>query len=343
MNWNRLFRFAALAVVAIAAASCARQNWPVPETTANTRVWPALPDEPRIRFVKTLSTPSDIGHHPSGWSRVAAFLVGDSSEHVQFRKPFGIAVDEAGNLCVTDTDANTVSYLDFKRKQWQSWKAVGKTRFAAPVAVARQNGIFYVADSELRKVIAFDQAGREQFSIGAPLQRPVGLAVNSNALAVVDSVTHTIYVFDLHGTLRFQFGKRGVEPGEFNFPTHISADHAGHWLVTDSLNSRLQIFDADGKFITQFGGSGDTPGNFARPKGVAADSFGHVYVADSVFDIIQIFDFSGRLLLAFGGHGAGIGEFGMPNGIAISADNQIYVTDSYNRRVQVFQYIGDEP
>lgn len=271
------------------------------------------------------------------------FLVGGSSERLRFGKPFGVALDETGNLCVTDTDANRVSYLDFARKEWKNWDAIGKKRFAAPVAVARRKGIFYVADSELRKVIAFDESGREQFSISAPLQRPVGLALGADSLAVVDSAAHAVFVFDLHGSLRFQFGKRGAGAGEFNFPTHIAADREGRWLVADSLNSRVQVFDAGGKFISQFGSSGDAPGNFARPKGVAADAFGHVYVADAVFDNIQIFDLSGRLLLAFGDHGAGTGEFGMPNGIAISADNRIYIADSYNRRVQVFQYIGGEP
>src|SRR5262249_5231412 len=151
------------------------------------------------------------------------------------------------------------------------WEAIGNTRFEAPVAVARRNGIFYVADSELGKVLAFDEKGRELFTIAAPLQRPAGLAIAGDSLAVVDSLAHAVFVFDLRGNLRSQFGRRGAAPGEFNFPTHIAADGQGRWLVTDSLNSRIQVFDAGGKVLSEIGSSGDTPGHFGRPKGVAAD------------------------------------------------------------------------
>ena len=240
------------------------------------------------------------------------------------------------------TGANTVCYLDFAHNKWHRYLAAGKTEFASPVAVARRNGIFYVADSKLGKVLAFREDGKSAFEITSPLVRPVGLAISGDALAVVDSQTHAVCVFDLAGKFRFQFGQRGTAPGEFNFPTHIAADVGGRWLVTDSLNCRIQTFSPDGKFVSQFGGSGDTSGNFGRPKGVAADSFGHIYVADAVFDNVQIFSTDGQLLLNFGQSGGGAGEFGLPNGVAIAPDNTIYVADGYNHRVQVFKYLGGQ-
>jgi sugar lactone lactonase YvrE len=341
---TKSFPLSALALLAPAAllVSCASPKSDANRAAVPARVWPSPPDAPRIRYIRSVSTPADVGRSPSIWKRMGRFFTGEAGERESLNKPFAVALDETGNLCVTDTGNNTVCYCDFVRKEWRRWDAVGKTHFEAPVAIARRNGIFYVADSQLGKIFAFDDKGRGAFEIGAPLQRPAGLAIAGDALAVVDSQAHAVFVFDLRGHLRFQFGRRGAAPGEFNFPTHIAADSQGHWLVTDALNSRIQVFAADGKVLSEIGSSGDTPGHFGRPKGVAADTFGHIYVADAVFDNIQIFDLSGRLLLNLGEGGTGPGEFGLPAGIAIGADNRIYVADSYNRRVQVFQYLGQQ-
>jgi DNA-binding beta-propeller fold protein YncE len=329
-----------LAIPAALLISCATTKKEAAPAAVPT--WPAAPDQPRVVFVRTISRAADIGQSPSVWRRMAHFVTGGEAAQDGLLKPFGVAVDESGNLCVADTGRSAVFYCDLARRQWRRYDAAGKTHFSSPVAVAHRAGVFYVADSELGKVFAFGADGRVAFTLAAPLQRPAGLALASDSLLVVDSQAHAVFVFDLQGRLRSRFGTRGTGAGEFNFPTHISSDSAGHLLVTDSLNSRIQVFNAQGKFMSQIGSAGDMPGHFGRPKGVAADSFGHVYVADAVFDNIQVFDLSGRLLLNLGTGGPGPGEFGLPAGIAIGPDNQIYIADSYNHRVQVLRYVGKD-
>ena len=98
-------------------------------------------------------------------------------------------------------------------------------------------------------------------------------------------------------------GKRGGEPGEFNFPTNLFVDTQGRLYVADTLNFRIQIFDPDGKLLSAFGTLGDTPGSLNRPKGVGVDSEGHIYVADTSFNNFQIFDQNGQLLLFVGAVG----------------------------------------
>jgi len=329
---------AALLVLVGLAISCASTKpQPMP---AYRPVWPPAPDEPRVEFVRTISTPVDIGQTPSFFRRIGNWITGDTDHSRDLRKPFGIALDETGNLCLTDTGNSSVCYLDLVHKQWRRWDTVGKIHFKTPVAVARRNRIFYVADSELGRVIAFGDNGKLLFQIAEPLKRPSGITIAGDNLVVADSQLHSVFVFDLQGRLRSRFGRRGTGDGEFNYPTHVSTDGHGRLFVTDSLNCRVQIFGVDGKFISSIGSGGDTSGHFARPKGVASDSFGHIYVADAVFDNIQIFDQSGRLLLNVGDTGTRAGQFGLPNGIAINADNQIYVADCYNHRVQVLKYVG---
>src|SRR6185436_9721441 len=151
------------------------------------------PDEPRIAFVKSISTPRDIGRSPSVWKRAVNFITGGADERESLVKPLGLSLDEAGNVCITDTGKNTVCHLDLAGKRWRHWSAAGKTRFVSPVSVACKQGVFYLADSELGSVIAFREDGREVFAISTPLKRPAGLALLEDSLAVADSAAHVVF------------------------------------------------------------------------------------------------------------------------------------------------------
>jgi DNA-binding beta-propeller fold protein YncE len=338
MKWPTNMRWLLGMLATVLLASCASTLPVVSNSPA--LVWPPAPDEPRIAFARILRGPHDIGQTASMFRSFANWITGDTGEILNLHKPFAVALDEAGNLCLTDTDENLVCYADFAHKTWRRYDGVGKIKFASPVAVARRNGVFYVADSQLAKVFAFNEKGSAIFEISSPLKRPVGLAVAGDSIFVVDSQAHAVLVFGRDGKYQSSFGQRGTGPGEFNFPTAIAADGRGHLVVSDTMNSRVQVFDERGNFLSQFGSNGDTSGHFARPKGVAIDPAGHIYVVDAVFDNFQIFDLAGQLLLNVGQSGSGNGEFGLPNGIAIGADNQIFVADAFNHRVQVFKYLG---
>jgi len=302
--------------------------------------WPPPPAEARVVYVRDIASPADIGAKPSFLSRLADWVTGVAKNKGRLDKPFGLCLDDSGNLLVTDTGANAVCLLDLARKKWTRWESVGKTRFKSPVAVARHGQTIFVADSALGKVIAFDEKGKLLFEITKELDRPSGLARLGDKLYISDSQRHQVVVCGVRGEFVSKFGRRGGGPGEFNFPTHVSVDAGGRICVTDSLNNRIQIFDANGQFVRAFGSAGDGPGCFSRPKGVAADGDGHLYVVDAVFDNVQVFDDQGRLLLNWGEAGTGPGQFWLPNAIAIGRGNEIYVADSYNHRIQVFRYTG---
>jgi hypothetical protein len=344
-----------IAPVAVLLAGCASAKQDVGVTASaipsTKKVWPQPPAEPRIAYVRSISLPADLGMKSSGWSRLGGWITGKSKASEKFEKPFGLAVDEAGNLCLTDTSDATVWFFNRARAKFHRWEKIGRLRFISPVAVAKKLGTIFVADSGLGEVVVFQEDGTLLFEIKEGLARPVGLAIAADKLFVAESQLHCIAVFDLHGKPLFKFGQRGSRPGEFNFPTHVAAGSvrsagqagvSGEVLVTDSMNSRLQIFDTEGHLVRVIGDAGDTSGHFSRPKGSAIDPAGRIYVVDALFDNLQIFEPSGRFLLDIGQAGSAPGEFWLPNGIAISRENEIFVTDSYNRRVQVFKYIGPE-
>ena len=334
----RVCRVAHFQVGTVALVFAALLSAPAGEQPAP--AWPPPPAQPRIIYVRSISTPEDIGARPSGLNRLAKWVTGAKPLSASLLRPFGLAWDDSGNLLVTDTAAAAVYCLDVDHKKWLHWEQASSTRFESPVAVARSGETIFVADSGLGKVIALDLEGRLRFEITQNLARPSGLALAGGRLYIADVQRHCVVISDLAGRYLSEFGRRGSGPGEFNFPTHISADSAGQVSVTDSLNYRVQVFDRDGRFLRVIGSAGDTPGHFSRPKGVASDRAGHTYVVDALFDNIQIFDDSGRLLLDWGQSGSGPGEFWLPNAIAINPNNEIFVADSYNRRIQVFRYTG---
>jgi len=309
---------------------------------AGTPAWPPPPADPYVVYVREIDGPKDIGAKAPFFTRLANAITGVSAQAKNLNHPFGLSLDDTGNLVVTDTGAGMVCYLDLARKKWLRWNALDGHRLLSPVAAVHRGQTFYVADTGWGRVMAFDDKAHVQFGITRELARPAGLALLGDRLLVVDSALHQVAVYDLRGNFLSKFGRRGLEPGEFNFPTHIAVDDRNQIYVTDSLNDRIQVFTADGRFVRMFGSPGDAPGHFSRPKGVAVDGSGHVYVVDAVFGNVQIFNDQGRLLLDFGQGGSAAGEFCLPNAIAINARNEIYVADAYNHRLQMFRYTGRE-
>jgi sugar lactone lactonase YvrE len=329
-------------LMVLVVAGCAQvQHAPTSSSPpAKPLVWPSPPEVARISYVQSILRPADIGIKFSPFTRFGHWITGSEKGNEALLKPFGLALDENDNICLTDTGLNAVCYYDRAKKKWHRWTKIGDVRLASPVAVAKRNGTFFVADSALGRVIAFKEDGKLSFQITNHLARPSGVAILNDQLFVADAQRHAIVMFGLRGEFQGESGRRGIGQGEFNFPTHLAVDGQGNLLVTDSMNSRVQILDAEGKYKGEIGNIGDSPGHFGRPKGVAVDSLGSVYVLDALFDNLQIFDHSGRLLLNFGETGGQPGQFWLANGIAITRENEILVADSYNHRIQVFKYVG---
>jgi DNA-binding beta-propeller fold protein YncE len=330
-------------------------------------VWPDPPQRPRIEYTGSIRYLTDIKGEPSFFGKLVQGLFGRSRE--KLLKPYGVAKDERDRLYVADTAGMAVYRFDLETgdakryAQFYSCPQDGapekrsflgrlfsrrpKTAFASPIGVAVDRaGGFYVSDSVLQKVFAFDESGKclRVFGSDKELSRPSGIAINKELerLYVTDTVRHKVIVYSLAGEFLFEFGQRGEEPGNFNFPTNIFIDAQGKVFVTDSLNFRVEVFTSEGEVLTHFGRLGNVSGSFNKPKGIAVDSEGHIYVVDSLFDNVQIFDPDGRFLLAFGTSGVDEGEFWLPSGIFIDERDNIYVSDSYNTRVQIFRYIRHE-
>ena len=320
---------------------CAKPRGILFPALAESRVWPAPPDAPRIRLVGTLAGSGDLKAEQSATEVFKAALRGPRPP-INLIGPHAVALHPAGVLAVADGQGSAVHLLDLVNRTHVQVSGWEDKRLAVPLGVVWLGDHVVVSDAQRHELIEFDAAGVFVRSFGTEdLVRPVGIAYVAarDELYVVDGGANCIVRFDRAGQVVSKFGRRGAQPGEFNFPTHIAADRQGRLAVADSGNFRVQLLDLDGAPLAQFGGKGDGAGDFALPKGVAFDSEGHIYVVDAQFENVQVFDAQGRLLLAFGEEGAGLGEFSLPAGLAIDNADRIWVADSANRRIQVFAYV----
>lgn len=309
-------------------------------------VWPSPPLQPRIRYLGSVASPEDIGRKKGFWLKVWEFIRGEEEDE-QVARPMAVAVDGRDRLLVADTKRGRVHIFDRRDGEYAYLRGSDMQSMRLPIGLAVDGGDnIYVADGELNQIFVFRPDGKfdRLLDTAAWLKRPSALAIDRarQRLYVVDTPAHDVKVVDLPtGNVLSVIGRRGIERGEFNFPTYVALDRQGRLAVTDSMNMRIQIFDAAGQLVSSFGKHGDGSGDFSAPKGVALDGEGHVYVADAGFDNVQVFDESGKLLLFWGTSGQEAGKFWLPAGLLIDAQDRIYVADSYNNRVQIFQYLGD--
>ena len=77
------------------------------------------------------------------------------------------------------------------------------------------------------------------------LARPVFLAAEAGRVYVADGLDCAIKVFSEDGRFEASLGRKGQAPGEFSFPSGVSA-HGGRLYVADKFNRRIQILNAAG-------------------------------------------------------------------------------------------------
>lgn len=324
------------------APGCGRPAGQIFPSLQETRVWPEAPEQPRVRFVGMISTEEDLKHSVS-WIQGLGELLFGKRQIAVLLNPYAVAFDRNRRLLIADTSAAVVHVFNLANRDYFQFDGIDNDgRLMTPVALAASADDIYVVDSKLHKVCVFNKQGKFMSSFGGDLlKRPSGIARSEKdgLTYVSDTARHVIVAFDNDGRFVKEVGRRGAEPGQFNFPTHLWIDRQDKLYVSDTLNYRIQVFSLEGRFLRAFGEHGDRPGYFAHPCGVATDSSGNIYVTDRQFENIQVFDGQGNILMAFGQEGANIGEFWLPAGIYIDEKDRIYVADSFNKRVQVFQFL----
>jgi sugar lactone lactonase YvrE len=344
---------ASLILVLLPSAWAGSKKKVAPEVDISTLIWPAPPDQPRIRYIGQYIGELDLlgkKQVKGGMLERIAGVTITPEERPRLGKPYGVAVDSKGLVYVADTAQSVVFVFDLanKKLEYRGDKAPATILMPIGVAVDEEDRLF-VSDSKLHQITCFGPKGNVAGVFGADdLQRPAGMAVDNplRRLYVADVAGQRIAVFDLDSFKLLHYfaeykDKDADRTGALTNPNSIAIDPDGLIYVTDAIIPRVSVYDTDGNFVRVWGKRGDGPGMFGRPKGIAIDADGHVYVADALVNRLQVFSPEGEPLLSFSGNGWGPGQFMLMAGLAIDSQNRIIAVDQMPARIEVFHYITD--
>jgi sugar lactone lactonase YvrE len=236
---------------------------------------------------------------------------GTGSEPGQFDGADGVAMDDAGNIIIADTDNDRVQICD-------------------------DNGVCSELTGDSGASITGDLSAISGFT---GFNAPEGVAVDSQGhIIVADTGNHRIVVCVPGGACNL-FGSLGTSLGQFDGPKDVAVDSQDRIIVADTNNHRIQVCDSNGN-CSGFGAYGSTVGSFISPGGVGTDEFGVIVVADTGNHRIQVCDEWGNCG-AFGQLGSDPGEFNSPSDVAVNADGFYFVSDTGNGRVQICDGTGN--
>jgi sugar lactone lactonase YvrE len=247
--------------------------------------------------------------------------------------PFGIALDQAGNLFVADTPNNRIRKVDTS----------GNITTVAGTGAAAYSG----------------DGGP---AVIAALNHPTGVAIDNrgnlyiadeynNRIRVVSAGTITTYAGN--GTVG-NHGDGGPAIGaQLYYPTGVAFDPAfSNIYIADSDNQRIRKVDSS-KTITTVAGNGNTGYNcnngtatgvgLHTPYSVAVDGSGNLYIADYGNQCVRKVDTSGNIttvagngIASYSGDGgrATSAELNYPTGVAIDRGGNLFIADYGNNRVR---------
>lgn len=283
----------------------------------------------------------------------------------RFNEPFGVAVDDAGNVYVADASNNAIRKISAAGvvTTLAGGGLAGSTdgtgsaaRLDEPRGIAIDTtGTLYVADYDnhlIRKITAAgvvttlagqaDAPGNaDGTGTAASFRGPHGIAVDATGVVyVADTGNRAIRRITTAGTVTTLTlaGQNLIEP------RGIAVDSAGQIIVADYGSHTLRSISSSGVISTLAGTSG-TPGTtdatgaaarFHYPSGVAIASTGVMYIADTDNDTIRavstglaVTTFAGQAGRSSSTDGQGANaRFDDPFAVAADADGVVYVADS---------------
>ena len=168
--------------------------------------------------------------------------------------------------------------------------AIGPNEEVIIVDEINQDAIIF--DKNLTLMRVFGQGSGD-----GKLNKPLGVAVNHNLIAVSEHKNHVVKVFSLQGNYLSKFGSPGTDDGQFKFPQGLCFSTKGLLYVVDRDNHRVQAFNDRNEFVLKFGSKGSGPGQFTCMSDIALNRRDQIFVTDwSPRSFINVYHENGEFI-----------------------------------------------
>ena len=256
-------------------------------------------------------------------------------------KPWGVAINQRGELLVTEGNKHCVSVFSPAGVKLRSFGTQGSDQgqFQTPRGIAVDSeGNILVVDHDNHRIQKFTAEGKFLKAVGShgdkPLQfsSPISItfATGSKKIYVSDLDNCRIQVLNSDLTFSGTF-----ETGSSKKPLCTACNKDGRvYVVYDTDHPFIEVFTADGRFLRTF--QRRSSGKNRLVYCIAIDTSGRVYIAEGPNYAISVLTTAGQLMKSFGKRGVGLGEFHCPRGLAVDSSGVVYVCDYRNDRIQMF-------
>jgi len=270
---------------------------------------------------------------------ISVFEGGPGKDNGQFNFARGLAVDNAGNIFVADTNNDRLQkfspaglFLSVIGK-----RGSGPGQFLEPGGIAVDSGgNIYVSDVANNRIQKLKPDGSFLAEWKGPepgFQAPRDIAVGADkSIYVVDQGRSRIVKCDPDGKVMVIWGTPGQDDAQFAGPTSVAVDGKNERVyVADPTNKRIQIFDTNGKFIAKFPVSewGNPTSWYFQDLAVDSQS-GRIYASSVATNEVVVFDLTGRKLANLRADPPGTLEGA--SGLAL-VKGKIYELNTYGNRV----------
>jgi PKD repeat protein len=258
---------------------------------------------------------------------------GGQATSAQLNGPFGVAVDQNGNVYIADTVNNRVRRVT----------SAGQITTVAGTGTAGSTGDGGQATS-------------------AQLNVPEGVALDANGnLYVAEFAGHRVRRVTTAGVISTFAGTGTAGSGgdggqatsaQLRNPIGVTVDAAGNVYIADSGNHKIRRVTAQG-VISTFAGTGTagftgdggqaTSAQLSGPFGVTVDAGGNVYIGDTGNNRIRRVTSAGTITTIAGtgvaantsdGNPASSAQINTPTGVAVGRDGSLYVASTNGNRIR---------
>uniref|UniRef100_A0A182YEI0 RING-type domain-containing protein n=1 Tax=Anopheles stephensi TaxID=30069 RepID=A0A182YEI0_ANOST len=232
--------------------------------------------------------------------------------HEELSYPQGITFDpDRRELFVTDKWKHCIFVFSQEgqllRKLCSKGDQAGQLRSPEGIAFC-SSGIIFVCDTGNDRIQClstsdgkvhsqFGRLTKDQFVKGSQskissrmvdLKNPTDIAVQKDAILVLDAGNRRVKLFNKYGEQLQEFGQTGTINGQFQYPEVIGVDPAGFILVGDGGNAKILVYRPNGQFVTALGSRGDSAGKFNWISGICVSKDWEIVISDYKNHAVQL-------------------------------------------------------